>query len=77
MLYVYFSVNLEVKEGSLIAVVGQVGSGKSSLLSAMLGDMVKLSGDVTLKVNISVKNVDIWWVIEILTAQSMVTSHLR
>ena len=33
------SISLSVKKGSLVAVVGQVGSGKSSLLAAMLGEM--------------------------------------
>ena len=44
------SVNLEVAPGQLIAVVGQVGEGKSSLIQAMLGEMEKLAGNVTLKV---------------------------
>ena len=44
------SVNLEVVPGQLIAVVGQVGAGKSSLIQAMLGEMEKLAGNVTLKV---------------------------
>uniref|UniRef100_A0A8C2FDL4 ATP-binding cassette, sub-family C (CFTR/MRP), member 6a n=1 Tax=Cyprinus carpio TaxID=7962 RepID=A0A8C2FDL4_CYPCA len=35
------------QRGSLVAVVGHVGSGKSSLLSAMLGEMEKKSGHVT------------------------------
>ena len=39
-------INLCVHPGSLTAVVGAVGSGKSSLLSACLGDMVKESGTV-------------------------------
>jgi len=39
--------NLEVPKGSLVAVVGQVGTGKSSLLSAILGEIHKSSGDVT------------------------------
>ena len=30
-------INLDVRKGSLVAIVGMVGSGKSSLLSAMLG----------------------------------------
>ena len=34
-------INLEVLPGQLVAVVGQVGSGKSSLLSAMLGEMMR------------------------------------
>ena len=37
-------------EGSLIAVVGSVGAGKSSLLSAILGEMDKTSGTVNVKV---------------------------
>ena len=48
--YYACSINVEVKDGGLIAVVGQVGSGKSSLLSAMLGEMEKLSGNVNIKV---------------------------
>ena len=39
-------INLRVKEGSLTAVVGSVGAGKSSLISAMLGEMHKESGRV-------------------------------
>ncbi|KAM8798712.1 multidrug resistance-associated protein 1 isoform 1-T1 [Eudromia elegans] len=43
------SVNFTVPEGSLIAVVGQVGCGKSSLLSALLGEMDKKEGCVVVK----------------------------
>ena len=32
-------VELEIKAGELIGICGQVGSGKTSLLSALLGDM--------------------------------------
>ncbi|GFS84373.1 multidrug resistance-associated protein 1, partial [Nephila pilipes] len=35
------NLNFRAPEGKLVAVVGQVGAGKSSLLSALLGDMVK------------------------------------
>ncbi|KAI1703946.1 ABC transporter transmembrane region domain-containing protein [Ditylenchus destructor] len=38
--------NLNVARGTLMAVVGKVGAGKSSLLSAMLGEMEKLRGYV-------------------------------
>lgn len=48
LLFVFiFSINVEIKKGKLIAVVGQVGAGKSSLLSAFLGEMDKLQGTVS------------------------------
>ncbi|EEB15150.1 multidrug resistance protein, putative [Pediculus humanus corporis] len=43
------NINLQVKPGKLVAVVGSVGSGKSSLISSLLGDMEKLSGRVNVK----------------------------
>ena len=43
---VLHDINFSVKRGSLTAVVGKVGAGKSSLLGACLGDMVKISGSV-------------------------------
>ncbi|CAN7998508.1 unnamed protein product, partial [Ixodes hexagonus] len=42
-------INLNVKAGSLVAVVGLVGSGKSSLLSAILGALEKSSGSVDVR----------------------------
>uniref|UniRef100_A0AAX7U300 ABC-type glutathione-S-conjugate transporter n=1 Tax=Astatotilapia calliptera TaxID=8154 RepID=A0AAX7U300_ASTCA len=42
-------ISVSVPRGSLVAVVGHVGSGKSSLLSAMLGETEKRSGQVTVK----------------------------
>ena len=44
------SVNLRVKPKELVAVVGHVGAGKSSLIQALLGEMEKTSGKVSLKV---------------------------
>lgn len=39
-------INLEIKKGDLTAIVGTVGSGKSSLLASILGEMHKVSGKV-------------------------------
>ncbi|KAL3875737.1 hypothetical protein ACJMK2_033658 [Sinanodonta woodiana] len=47
------NIRLTVPEGSLVAVVGTVGSGKSSLLSAILGEMDKLAGNVNIKGSIA------------------------
>ncbi|KAL2650424.1 hypothetical protein R1flu_018552 [Riccia fluitans] len=41
-------ISLHVKPGSLVAVVGKVGAGKTSLLSALMGEMPKISGTVKL-----------------------------
>lgn len=42
-------VNLEVQREQKVAVCGPVGAGKSSLLYAVLGEMPKISGAVSLK----------------------------
>ena len=39
------NVQLSVKRGQLVAIVGKVGCGKSSLLLSLLGEMHKISGD--------------------------------
>ncbi len=38
--------------GQLVAIVGHVGAGKSSLISALLGEMVKISGSVKMNVSL-------------------------
>ncbi|KAK3841197.1 MAG: multi drug resistance-associated protein MRP [Linnemannia gamsii] len=40
------NINLAIARGDLIAVVGRVGQGKTSLLNAMIGDMYKRQGSV-------------------------------
>ena len=41
--------NVKIPSGSLTAVVGIVGSGKSSLVSAILGDVHKVKGQIRRK----------------------------
>jgi ABC-type cobalamin/Fe3+-siderophores transport system ATPase subunit len=48
--WLYFSIDINIPEGSLVAIVGRVGSGKSSLLSAILGEMECISGKSNIKV---------------------------
>lgn len=43
-------INLTVPQGCLLAVVGPVGAGKSSLLSALLGELLKVEGSVSIEV---------------------------
>ncbi|KAH7372902.1 hypothetical protein KP509_17G027900 [Ceratopteris richardii] len=41
------NINLKIQRGSFVTIVGTVGCGKSSLLAALLGEMVKISGTVS------------------------------
>lgn len=43
------NIHLSIPEKSLVAIVGPVGCGKSSLISALLGDMIKVKGSVNVK----------------------------
>lgn len=40
------NLSLRIPKGAFIAIVGRVGSGKSSLLQALVGEMRKVKGDV-------------------------------
>lgn len=44
---------LNAKKGTITAIVGRVGSGKSTLISAILGDNFKVSGQLILRGNIA------------------------
>lgn len=48
------NINLEIEKGSFVAIIGKVGSGKSSLLSAILGEMCKQSGDINIDKNMKI-----------------------
>ena len=52
------NISFEIPKRSLVAVVGQVGSGKSSLLSAILGEMEPVSSENTSNVRNSPVIVD-------------------
>ncbi|KAI1287040.1 Multidrug resistance-associated protein 1 [Halotydeus destructor] len=46
-------IHLNINSGSLTAIIGQVGSGKSSLISAILGDMFTVGGKIELSGNLA------------------------
>uniref|UniRef100_A0A8C6UBB9 ABC-type glutathione-S-conjugate transporter n=1 Tax=Neogobius melanostomus TaxID=47308 RepID=A0A8C6UBB9_9GOBI len=64
-------INVRVPRGSLVAVVGHVGSGKSSLLSAMLGETEKRNGSVSVKGSVAYVPQQAW--IQNATVQDNIT----
>ncbi|POM79734.1 Multidrug resistance-associated protein ABC Superfamily, partial [Phytophthora palmivora] len=53
-------VNLEIDAGSLVMIVGTVGSGKSSLLNALLGEMILVNGTVNVCGGLSYVSQESW-----------------
>uniref|UniRef100_H3H5U8 Uncharacterized protein n=1 Tax=Phytophthora ramorum TaxID=164328 RepID=H3H5U8_PHYRM len=53
-------VNLEVERGSLVMIVGRVGSGKSSLVNAILGEMPRTSGVLDIGGRVAYVSQDTW-----------------
>jgi len=54
------NLNLQIPRGALVAVVGPVGSGKSSLLQAIVGNMTQTQGQVVRGANISYASQTAW-----------------
>ncbi|XP_065532787.1 multidrug resistance-associated protein 1-like isoform X4 [Lathamus discolor] len=54
------NLSVSIPEGSLVAVVGEVGSGKSSFLSAVLGEMEKLEGTVQRRGSVAYASQQAW-----------------
>ncbi|CAH7458695.1 Abcc6 [Phodopus roborovskii] len=53
-------INLAVPQGCLLAVVGPVGAGKSSLLSALLGELLKVEGSVSVEGSVAYVPQEAW-----------------
>ncbi|KAF5273609.1 hypothetical protein FQR65_LT04608 [Abscondita terminalis] len=54
------NLNLNVETGNLVAVIGPVGSGKSSLLQCILNELRTASGELTVNGTISYSSQDPW-----------------
>ncbi|XP_068632456.1 ATP-binding cassette sub-family C member 10 [Battus philenor] len=46
-------ISLEIGKGELIGIAGNVGSGKTSLLHAIIGEMIKVNGDLQIPENLN------------------------
>ncbi|CAL1293325.1 unnamed protein product [Larinioides sclopetarius] len=69
-------IDLHVPVGKLIAVIGPVGSGKSSLLSALLGELYKRSGSVDLKGSIAYVPQITWVLNRSLKSNILLVKHM-
>jgi len=68
-------INLEVAEGELMAVVGKVGSGKSSLIHAILGEMYKdVNSSVTVRGTVAYVS-DSAWILNATIRENIVFGH--
>ncbi|CAI2167258.1 20609_t:CDS:10 [Funneliformis geosporum] len=54
------NIDLSVKKGELVAIVGRVGTGKSSLISALLGEMEKIEGEVIIRGHVAYVSQSPW-----------------
>ncbi|XP_052831215.1 multidrug resistance-associated protein 1 [Octopus bimaculoides] len=58
--FILKDINIEIKPGQLLSVVGIVGSGKSSLISTILGEMEKLKGSVEIQGSVAFVPQEAW-----------------
>ena len=68
-------VDFHVARGKLVAVVGAVGSGKSSLLQALIGEMRRTSGSVTFGGSIAYCSQVPWIQVRTFSARSRYVVH--
>lgn len=54
------SIDFSLKQGSLTAVVGRIGQGKSSLISALIGEMYRDQGSVKLEGSVALVTQQAW-----------------
>lgn len=54
------NVNVEIEKGKMYAIIGMVGAGKSSLLSAVLGEINVTGGHVRVNGNLSYAGQEAW-----------------
>ncbi len=54
------NINLKVKKGSLVAIVGNVGTGKSSLLAGLVNEMHIISGKINIDGKIALVTQQAW-----------------
>lgn len=61
-------INLALKKDDLISIIGRVGSGKSSLIAALCGDLERVSGEVRIRGSVAFVPQQAWIMNETLRA---------
>jgi len=54
------NIDFQIKQGELVAIVGPVGSGKSTLMSALLGELFKVDGQVSIAGRVAYVSQSAW-----------------
>ncbi|KAG6889968.1 hypothetical protein C0992_003448 [Termitomyces sp. T32_za158] len=67
-------INLIVKKGELVGVFGRVGAGKTSLLSAIIGDMTRREGEVIIRGSIAYAPQNPW-ILSATVRENILFSH--
>lgn len=55
-----YDIDMHIKPGELIAIVGKTGSGKSSFLNCIINELYKISGEVEVKGSVSYMAQDVF-----------------
>ncbi|KAF6761448.1 metal resistance protein YCF1 [Ephemerocybe angulata] len=67
-------INLSVKKGELVGILGRVGAGKSSLLSAIIGEMTRREGEVIIRGTIAYAPQNPW-ILSATVRENILFSH--
>lgn len=70
-------IRIDIPKGKFVAIVGRVGSGKSSLLQAMAGEMRKVRGEVVFGGSVAYVAQNPWIQVRIFTFHSCVGCELK
>ncbi|KAF9128020.1 hypothetical protein BGW39_005426 [Mortierella sp. 14UC] len=69
------NINIAIKKDCLLSVIGRVGSGKSSLIAALCGDLERVSGEVRIRGSVAFVPQQAWIMNDTLRANILFGNH--